>query len=152
MANETSFVEKVGALIKGKDNNDPKKKAKDSDARNDIEKRTLTVDSSGAQSSTPDDVRIGVVSAPEGPRPSPSMLTPTSAPAPARIKKGNRRGKNTTVVCVQMPIELVKVLDEMADAGAFRNRSDVILQAVRSFPDVRRRISKLETKRSPKIK
>jgi hypothetical protein len=78
-------------------------------------------------------------------------LTPTETISPVvdnKIGKANRRGKNTVVVSLQMPIELVNIPDEIADAGAFRNRSDVILQAVRAFPDVSRRISKLETKRS----
>ena len=77
-------------------------------------------------------------------------LSPKATASPVannKIGKGNRRGKNTTVVSLQMPVELVKVLDEIADAGAFRNRSDVILQAVRAFPEVSRRISRLETKR-----
>jgi hypothetical protein len=65
--------------------------------------------------------------------------------------KGKRRGKNTVVVSMQMPEALVKVLDEIADAGAFRNRSDVILQAVRAYPEVSRRLSKLEARQS-KIK
>jgi len=81
-------------------------------------------------------------------------LTPmaTSPVVNHKTGKGNRRGKNTTVVSLQMPIELVRVLDEIADAGAFRNRSDVILQAVRAYPEVSRRISKLETKRPVKNK
>jgi hypothetical protein len=144
--------EKIGALRKSKDNNDPKKKVKDSEEMNDIEERTLTINPTMAQSSGSDAGGAGVVTAPEDPTSSSSMMTPTTGPLPSKIKKGNRRGKNTVVVSLQMPVELVNILDEIADAGAFRNRSDVILQAVRAFPDVSRRISKLESKRSPKIK
>jgi hypothetical protein len=69
-----------------------------------------------------------------------------------RSEKGKEGQENTTVVSLQMPVELVKVLDDISDAGAFRHRSDVILQAVRAFHEVSRRISRLETKRPVKNK
>ena len=108
--------------------------------KNDLEKPTFTGNAQVAQRSRPDDVGIGIVSAQKNPMLSPSRQTPASASVPTQLRKGNRRGKNTTVVSLQMPVELVKVLDDIADAGAFRNRSDVILQAVRAFPEVSRRI------------
>ncbi len=56
-----------------------------------------------------------------------------------------RKPKNTVVVSLQMPAALVKVLDDIRDAGAYSSRSDVILQAIRSHPEVSKRLLKLES-------
>lgn len=84
-------------------------------------------------------------------------VIPKAAPTvPSRISatskkgKGKRRPRNTVVVSLQMPAALVKVLDEIVEAGAYRSRSDVILQAVRSHPEVSRRLARLEAKQPPK--
>ena len=61
-------------------------------------------------------------------------------------KRGKRRPKNTAVVSLQMPAALIKVLDEIVEAGAYRSRSDVILQAVRAHSEVSRRLARLEAK------
>lgn len=61
-------------------------------------------------------------------------------------KKTRRRPKNTVVVSLQMPEALVKVLDDIVSAGAYRSRSDVIMQTVRAHPEVSRRLARLEAK------
>jgi hypothetical protein len=78
---------------------------------------------------------------------SPAQGPPSPTKLPA--KKSKRRPKNTTVVSLQMPLGLVKVLDDIVSAGAYRSRSDLILQAVRSHPDVSKRLINLEVKRPP---
>lgn len=74
----------------------------------------------------------------------------TTAPAQARPIKGKRRPKNTVVVSLQMPAELVRVLDEIVELGAYRSRSDLILQAVRSHNDVSKRLTLLKPKQPAK--
>jgi len=71
---------------------------------------------------------------------------PTNTPAQARPIKGKRRPKNTVVVSLQMPAALVRVLDEIVELGAYRSRSDLILQAVRSHTDVSKRLTLLKSK------
>ncbi len=86
-----------------------------------------------------------------------TTVVPKAPPtAPARVLatspkgKGKRRPRNTVVVSLQMPAALVKVLDEIVEAGAYRSRSDIILQAVRSHAEVSRRLARLEAKQPPK--
>ena len=73
-------------------------------------------------------------------RPSNGILAQTKA------EKRKRRPKNTVVVSMQMPSTLVKVLDDIVETGTYRSRSDLILQAVRSYPNVSNRLLKLEPK------
>jgi len=82
--------------------------------------------------------------------PSSAPHPPTTAPAQARPVKGKRRSKNTVVVSLQMPAALVRVLDDIVDIGAYRSRSDLILQAVRSHTDVSKRLTLLKPKQPQK--
>ncbi len=77
----------------------------------------------------------------EGSKPKPQTMTVNNS---AGKKKGNRRPKNTVVISLQMPVTLVKVLDEIVDLGGYRSRSDIILQAVRSHTDVSKRLALLK--------
>ncbi len=61
-------------------------------------------------------------------------------------KKGDRRPKNTQVISMQMPKALIKVLDEIVEAGAYRSRSDLMLQAIRTFPVVDERLMSIKPK------
>ena len=84
-------------------------------------------------------------------RPAAALTTqakPAAAPTPQQFakKKTRRRPKNTVVVSLQMPEALVKVLDDIVSAGAYRSRSDVIMQTVRAHPEVSRRLARLEAK------
>jgi hypothetical protein len=82
--------------------------------------------------------------------PSSAPHPPTAEPEQARPVKGKRRPKNTVVVSLQMPAALVKVLDEIVELGAYRSRSDLILQAVRSHTDVSKRLTLLKPKQPAK--
>jgi hypothetical protein len=90
---------------------------------------------------------------PRVPEPQKQLKTPpasaTHAPhktaGQAPTTRGRRRPKNTVVVSLQMPTALVRVLDEIVDAGGYRSRSDLILQAVRSHSDVSRRLTLLKS-------
>jgi hypothetical protein len=82
--------------------------------------------------------------------PKASLTASSRISATSTKGKGKRRPRNTVVVSLQMPAALVKVLDEIVEAGAYRSRSDVILQAVRSHPEVSRRLTRLEAKQPPK--
>jgi hypothetical protein len=103
------------------------------------------------QSATPNAVRAAPVLHKQAVAPSPNASqSPKSSPVQLQKTKSKRRPKNTVVVSLQMPEVLVKVLDQIVDAGAYRNRSDLILQAVRAHPDVSKRLQRLEPTQLPK--
>ncbi len=61
-------------------------------------------------------------------------------------KRGNRKPKNTRTVSLQMPRTLIRVLDEIVEVGAYRNRSDLMLQAIRTYPVIDERLRLLKSK------